>query len=237
MIALLAGPLDRSETPVPPRRSAGVALRVPARSHIQRVDESDPLPWYYRPLTGWLYRQRLQLALDLLGPGPFEYLLEAGYGSGILLPSLGERTRRLFAMDLHRQAGIVWRMLSLEDSEAALSVGNVCDLGYATACFDAVVCVSTLEHLRGQQLERAVREFRRVLRPGGVAVIGVPASGWVMDLLFRAIGFADIGAHHVTTHDDVAAALARHFRIDGERHLPDYLPRNAALYTVFRGRA
>src|SRR5437868_5642361 len=82
---------------------APARLRMPARGHIRRVDESDPLPWYYRPLVGWLYRERLQMALDLLGPGPFGRILEAGYGSGILLPTLAARTQELFAMDLHRQ--------------------------------------------------------------------------------------------------------------------------------------
>ena len=211
-------------------------LRMPAREHIHRVDESDPLPWYYRPAVGWLYRERLQMALDLLGQGPFDRVLEAGYGSGILLPSLAERTRELVAMDLHRQAPTVRRMLALEGSAAELSVGNVCELGYADASFDAAVCVSTFEHLHDDELDRAVAEFRRVLRPGGVAVVGVPASGWVMDLLFRAIGFAEIGEHHVSGHDEIATTLGKYFRIDGARHMPAVLPGAAALYTVFRGR-
>jgi ubiquinone/menaquinone biosynthesis C-methylase UbiE len=176
------------------------------------------------------------MALDLLGPGPFGRVLEAGYGSGILLPTLATRAKELVAIDLHQRAHVVRRMLALEGSAAHLSVGNVCALSYAAASFDAVVCISTLEHLHGDELVRAVREFRRVLRPGGVAVVGVPASGWVMDLLFRAIGFAEIGEHHVTSHDDIAAALGRHFRIDGERHMPSLVPGRAALYTVFRGR-
>ncbi len=219
------------------RPSPQRALRLPARAHISRVDESDPLPWYYLPLVGWLYRERLQMALDLLGPGPFDRVLEAGYGSGILLPTLATRARELHAMDLHRQARVVHGMLAAERTKAELTVGDVCHLGYANATFDAVVCVSTLEHLHGDELERAVGEFRRVLRPSGTAVVGIPASGWVMDLLFRAIGFAEIGKHHVSTHRDIEAALHRHFRVDGARHMPGVAPGAAAVYTVFRGRA
>jgi ubiquinone/menaquinone biosynthesis C-methylase UbiE len=177
------------------------------------------------------------MALDLLGPGPFERVLEAGYGSGILLPTLCTRTRALFAMDRHRKANVVRGMLDLENVSAVLSVGDVCDLPYAGASCEAVVCISTLEHLNSADLQRAVSELRRVLRPGGTAIVGVPASGWMMDLAFRAIGFAEIGEHHVSGHDDIVAALHRHFRIDGERHMPGLLPRQAALYTVFRGRA
>ena len=213
------------------------SLILPNRSTIQRVDHSDPLDWYYSPATGWLFRRRLQLALDLLGGGPFESLLEAGYGSGILLPTLAHLTRRLYAMDLHRRTDLAGSMLAAEGVNAALSVGTVTSLGYANASFDALICVSTLEHLHGDELMVAVREFKRVLRPGGTAIIGVPASGRVMDLLFRLIGFSEIGDHHVSSRGDIAVALRQTFHVDGERHLPDIGPSQAALYTVFRCRA
>jgi len=213
------------------------SLILPNRSTIQRVDHSDPLDWYYSPATGWLFRRRLQLALNLLGDGPFDNVLEAGYGSGILLPTLARRTQRLHAMDLHRRTDLAGSMLAAEGVNAALSVGTVTSLGYASGSFDALVCVSTLEHLHGEELTAAVREFKRVLRPGGTAVIGVPASGWVMDLLFRVIGFSEIGEHHVSTRGDIAGALRQTFRVDGERHLPGIGPKDAALYSVFRCRA
>ena len=213
------------------------ALVLPHQAHIRRVDESDPLPYYYAPLTGWLYRQRLQMAVELLGTGPYGRMLEAGYGSGILLPTLRQRTRDLHAMDLHQQGITVRGMLEAEQIDARLITGDVCRLAYADASFDAVVCISTLEHLHGDELARAVAELRRVLRQGGAAVIGVPASGRAMDLLFRLIGFSEIGEHHVSTHGEIESALRRHFDVTGERHMPALLPQRAALYTVFRGIA
>ena len=171
---------------------------MPARRHIARVDHSDPLPWYYYPLIGRLFRRRLEMAAELLGNGPFQRILEVGYGSGILLPSLSQRAAAVFAVDLHRRTDLVERMLRAEAARAALAVGDVCRLGYADRAFDAVVCMSTLEHLSGAALQAAVDELHRVLRPGGVAILGVPASGRLMDLLFRLIGFAEIGEHHVS---------------------------------------
>jgi SAM-dependent methyltransferase len=212
-------------------------LILPARDHIQRVDHSDPLPYYYFLPTAWLYRERLQMALDLLGPGPFQDVLEAGYGSGILLPSLTARARRVFAMDLHQRTDLVRSMLHAEGQQAELSVGTVTGLAFADASFDAVVCVSTMEHLHDEELEATVREFRRVLRPGGVAIVGVPASGVVMDLLFRAVGFSEIGDHHVSTRADIVEAMARTFLLEEERHMPAFAPKGASLYSVFRCRA
>lgn len=211
-------------------------LQLPARKHIRQVDYSDPLPYYYATLTSWLYRHRLEMALDLLGSGPYGTILEAGCGSGILLPSLASRTARLFAVDLHRAMGFVRSMLAAEGVTASLATGNVCATGYGDLSFDALVCVSTLEHLHPAELEATVAEFKRILRPGGVVIVGIPASGWAMDLLFHMIGFSEIGDHHVSTRSTIEAELKRHFQIEAERRLPSLGPRSASLYTVLRCR-
>jgi ubiquinone/menaquinone biosynthesis C-methylase UbiE len=216
--------------------AAGPALLLPRREHSRQVDHSDPLPYYYAPLTAWFYRRRLEMALDLLGAGPYQRVLEAGYGSGILLRSLAVRAGEVYAVDRHRRTDLVVSMLHAERTPASLMVGDVCSLAYADASFDAVVCISTLEHLHDTQLAAAVAEFHRVLRPHGLAVIGVPASGWVMDLLFRAIGFHEIDEHHVSARSDIEHELQRHFRVEAVRHLPSIGPRRATLYSVFRCR-
>ena len=41
------------------------------------------------------------------------------------------------------------------------------------ASLDVVLCISTLEHL--SEPERALRNFRRLLRPGGVCLVNVPS--------------------------------------------------------------
>lgn len=51
-------------------------------------------------------------------------------------------------------------------------MGNVEDLPYRDGAFDAVVCTDVLEHVI--DLNAAVREIRRVLKPGGLAVVRVP---------------------------------------------------------------
>ena len=214
----------------------GAPLIVPRRAHIARVDESDPLPYYYFPLVGEVFRERLRLALRLLGDRRYGRVLEAGYGSGILLPTLATLADEVHAMDLHRRPDLATRMLQREGVRAPLLMGTVTALSYASESFDAVVCLSTLEHLHGAELRAALAELRRVLKPEGVAIVGVPASGWVMDLLFRAIGFAEIGEHHVSTRDDIEATLQEHFAVEGDARLPSFAPRSGALYTVFRCR-
>jgi SAM-dependent methyltransferase len=52
------------------------------------------------------------------------------------------------------------------------AVGDVRDLPFADASFDAVYSMGTIEHF--DETERAVAEIVRVLKPGGRAIIGVP---------------------------------------------------------------
>ncbi len=74
------------------------------------------------------------------------------------------------------------------------------------------------EHLH--EFERALAEVRRVLRPQGLFVLGMPAVNRLMNVGFRAIGFRGIGHHHVTTPQQVGARLgATGFRQTGAARL------------------
>jgi SAM-dependent methyltransferase len=55
--------------------------------------------------------------------------------------------------------------------------GNANDMPFEDASFDLVMSLSTLEH--DKRFWMSVAEMRRVLRPGGLLVIGVP--GYVQD--------------------------------------------------------
>lgn len=52
-------------------------------------------------------------------------------------------------------------------------IGSMTDLGQVGP-FDAVACNNALEHLYPHEVSKALREFFRVLKPGGHAIIVVP---------------------------------------------------------------
>jgi SAM-dependent methyltransferase len=52
------------------------------------------------------------------------------------------------------------------------AVGDVRDLPFRDASFDAIYSMGTIEHF--DETERAVDEIARVLKPGGRAIVGVP---------------------------------------------------------------
>lgn len=58
-------------------------------------------------------------------------------------------------------------------ASAATVRGDATAMPFADGAFDRVIAAEVLEHIPGDQ--RAIREITRVLRPGGVAAVTVPA--------------------------------------------------------------
>lgn len=211
-------------------------LLVPPRDVVPKTGPDDPLDFYYRPLTGALYRGRLRLALDLLGGERYRSLLEVGYGSGIFLPELARHTDRLVGAEVHDEAPRVEEMLRLLGVDAELARASLYDLPFAEGEFDALVCLSVLEHMT--ELDGALSELRRVLRPRGVAVLGFPVRNPLTDAFFRLAGYKPRELHP-SGHCDILAAARRHsgFAVEREGRMPRLLPTAVAGYAGCRCRA
>ncbi len=72
---------------------------------------------------------------------------------------------------LREVPGLDYVTADLED-ERVMVRADIMDLPFEDASFDAVVCSHVLEHVPDDA--RALQEIRRVLRPGGWALLGVP---------------------------------------------------------------
>lgn len=206
------------------------------RTAVRKTGGDDPVDYYYRPLSAGLYRARLRLAASLLGSGPFETLLEVGYGSGIFLPELARRSRRLAGLEVHDEAETVATALRRFGIEADLRRGSVYQMPFDDGAFDAIVCLSVLEHLT--ELPRALDELRRVLRSSGVCVLGFPVRNPITNTLFRLAGY-EPRRLHPSGHADVLASVRSHTGFEGEReaHLPRRLPLALGAYAACRCRA
>lgn len=166
---------------------------------------TDPIEYYRKPVIGELYRRRINLGLALLGERRFSRALEVGYGAGAVLAALSPAVDELHGIDLDAEPEPVVRLLGARGVKPSLRKASVYELPYPDGHFELVASFSVFEHLH--EYPRALREVSRVLAPGGLFLLGMPAVNRMMELAFRAIGFKGIDDHHVTTPAQVAAAF------------------------------
>lgn len=156
------------------------------------------------------------MCLELLQGG--QRVLEVGFGSGVSFLNLAQGYAKIHGLDLDADCDNVSRLFAAHGVNTQLINGSVKQMPYPDAHFDAVLLVSILEHLRPEDQDAACREIQRVLRPGGVMVVGVPVERPLMVLAFRLLGY-NIREHHFSTEKEVFAAAAKNLRPDAERAL------------------
>lgn len=105
-------------------------------------------------------------------------VLDLGCGVGRDLASLARSGTRAVGVDIALPMLAVARR-----RHPALVCGDLTRLPLPDAVADAVWCVAAWVHIGRRDLPRAVAELARVLRPGGVAVVGIQrGSGEVFEL-------------------------------------------------------
>ena len=124
----------------------------------------EPRAGLYRlmvPLEPWRYYELARVAREPLGG----HCLDVS--SPKLLASLLQREGRgrWTAVDLLEDEIGRWRVL---DPALDLRVADARALPFADGTFDAIACVSVIEHVAGDGDSVAMAEMWRVLRPGGV---------------------------------------------------------------------
>lgn len=124
--------------------------------------------------TYWWFISRRKLALSLLAKfGPKQgKLLDLGCGTGAFL-SQAPDSFHAFGLDFSDHAVNFCAERNLKDIVQA----DAQNLPFSDSEFNAVVTLDTLEHVPNDA--QAISEICRVLRPGGVAIINVPAYKWL----------------------------------------------------------
>jgi SAM-dependent methyltransferase len=128
-----------------------------------RVEETH---WWYTALHRLIF-QTLEAELP---DWRAKEIVDVGCGTGAILKQLGNPEKNV-GIDLAPEAISFCRQRGLNNVQQ----GDIHALPFPDASFDAVICSSVLYHQWVSDLEGAVREMHRVLRPDGVLLINVPA--------------------------------------------------------------
>ena len=178
---------------------------LPMKEYVG-VNREDPIRFYYWPVIGRYYCQRVELCLNECSGG--RRILEIGFGTGLTFLNLREVYQEIHGLDLTADIDQVAQKFKEKGVQVTLKRGNVLDMPYPDEYFDTVLLISILEHLQPKDLLDACLEIKRVLRPGGQVVIGVPVERPMMAALFRLMG-VDIREHHFSTDIEIIRAAQK----------------------------
>lgn len=146
----------------------------------------------------WWFTARRALAIACLDQFAAENpaILDLGCGTGAVLQELAPRGWAV-GMDLSPHALAFCQTRQLK----RLVCGDAQHIPFADASFDAVIALDVLEHVPDDRA--AFHEIARVLKPGGILVLNVPAFGWLW-------GPHDVALMHFRRYrrSDVASRLA-----------------------------
>ena len=136
----------------------------------RKLAELEDRMWYFSILHDlidhWLSRHLASDAAEVL---------DAGCGTGGLIKTLNQSHPgwRFSGLDFMPMACALAR----ERTQVEIVEGSVSALPFSDKSFDAVISADVICQI--DDAASAVQEFARVLRPGGMAIINVPALMWM----------------------------------------------------------
>jgi SAM-dependent methyltransferase len=133
----------------------------------------------------WWFVGRREILFDVLKKhlSPTAKILDVGCNTGVLVGKLQERGIDAYGTDLSEEAIAYGK----ERGTKKLFVATGESQPFADATFDAVMALDVIEHIDDDC--GALKEMRRVLKPGGILIIKVPAFKFLW-------GLQDEVAHH-----------------------------------------
>jgi len=129
-----------------------------------RIERMESTHFWYRGM-----RQLINMYLDKYVHKPSK-ILDAGCGTGGFAQECGG-LGHVFAIDVNKTAIKFARKKNIADVRKA----SVCKLPFKNNSFDTVLCLDVIYHQDVPDDQEAMHECFRVLKPGGLFILRVPA--------------------------------------------------------------
>jgi 2-polyprenyl-3-methyl-5-hydroxy-6-metoxy-1,4-benzoquinol methylase len=153
--------------------------RLEAASSSGSIPASIPEIPQYLQVCRWPFRKleysfALDALINKLKPG--DRFLDAGSGATPLAHAVAALHVQAEACD--GNAALINKLQgahpeSIYGTQVSYSHQDLTKLSFPDASFDAVSCISVLEHIPAPQDQQALREMLRILKPGGILVLTI----------------------------------------------------------------
>ena len=178
-------------------------------------------------LIRWIFWGRLSAMLKLAKPA--KRVLDFGSGSGVLLPSLSESFKEVYALDLELDAlRYIKKRYSL--SNVKITQGHASKLPYKDNFFDIIFAADVLEHFKDSTAIQ--KEFRRVLKRGGQLIVSGPTENKFYILGRKLLYKLEKPEDHYTGIPDIIKISKNLFEMEQTIILPTFLTPIFKIYTA-----
>ncbi len=123
--------------------------------------------WWYRGLHEFIISTLLNFFPDIKN----KLLLDVGCGTGGLLENLRDFCPKSFGTEISPEGLKFCGVRNL----SGLFRGSATTLALKDNIGDGVICLDVIQHKRIQSDMEALREFHRILKPGGILILNLPA--------------------------------------------------------------
>jgi SAM-dependent methyltransferase len=127
------------------------------------------------PTRRWLHCSRRDWIINAIENTPCpgnQAALEVGPGSGVYLPTLARLFEKVVAVDIEEAYLSHLSSVTAMFPNLSVRVDDITESELPDQAFDLVLCTEVVEHIPDSQ--PAIREMRRILKPGGVLVLSTP---------------------------------------------------------------
>ncbi len=125
----------------------------------------------------YFFNKRLDIVLDSFQNYDHARILDIGCGPGMMAEYSIERDFEFFGIDISER--MISECISKfgHNNSTHFSVGKLQSLDFQDSFFDIVLCMGALEYVNKDEIEDALSEMIRVLKPGGQIIISLMSKG------------------------------------------------------------
>jgi 2-polyprenyl-3-methyl-5-hydroxy-6-metoxy-1,4-benzoquinol methylase len=176
------------------------------------LDEA-ALPAYAHsnPLVDMVFWRRLSVAFAEACRQDGRRALDFGCGTGVMSETLAKAGFAVTAIDLDLGPKRLLEERIGFDRSITFVEGDLLALGLPPGSFDVILALDVLEHI--SPLAPYMREFERLLTPGGVLVVSGPTENGLYRLGRKLAGAEFTGHYHVCDIYDVAQSAGESFDV------------------------